>query len=76
MRKIALSTLFLMLPILAACSYYEKRPSTITLNDGKEIVCPGGLLFNSESERVACYNEGGKVLLIVGWENVKGYTVE
>ncbi|OGN09435.1 MAG: hypothetical protein A3J46_01370 [Candidatus Yanofskybacteria bacterium RIFCSPHIGHO2_02_FULL_41_11] len=76
MGKTALLALFLMLPVLGACTYHERRPSTITLNNGNVIVCPGGLVFDSEVRRVVCYNEDGKVLLKVRWEKVKGYTVE
>jgi len=74
MRKTALLVLFMALPFLAACSHVEKRPSTVTLNDGMVITCLGGLMFNSDAKSIRCYEESGDQILTIHWDNIKGYT--
>jgi len=75
-RTVLLALLLPILPILAACTHLEKRPSTVTMNDGQVITCPGGLEFFSDIKIIKCFKKDGGNLLTITRDNVKGYTAK
>ena len=67
-------SLIVMVFVLTACGYSEKRATIITLNDGTDIACSEGLLLDSTHEIVTCYQKNETKTIII-WKNIKGYKI-
>ena len=63
--------LFLLL-MLGGCSFSWTEPSHVTLNDGTEFTCGGGVLFSPLNGGVVCHNRDSTAVTSMSIRDIKG----
>lgn len=70
----------LFLLIVGALGCHDKTitgPATIYLNNGSEVDCPGGILFDSVNSKLYCFiNSDNKIIFTWDDKVIKGYLLK